>query len=154
MSTYFLFKQQGLQKYGVRALIKKKIKERLSKSNLLVLDALEELGKLSSAQEICFWLKEHNVHDAPGLTTVYRAVENLVKLKLIQAVDIGDKERRYEPIEPGEHHHHLFCTSCLKSIHLDECFIEKLAETIERHHQFKMTSHVLELFGVCEACVS
>ena len=125
---------------------------RLNKGTHRVLQALQEMQRLSSAQEICFWLKEHNPDDAPALTTVYRAIESLQKLDLVQSVDIAG-ERRYEAIEPGEHHHHLICTSCRSSIHLDQCFVETLEQTVEKHHGFQVRSHVLEIFGLCEKCL-
>ncbi|MFX6011468.1 transcriptional repressor, partial [Acinetobacter baumannii] len=64
------------------------------------------------------------------MTTVYRSLEALEKLDLVQSVDIGDGERRYEVIEPGEHHHHIICTDCHSSVHLDECVVDRLEKDI------------------------
>ena len=55
-------------------------------------------SQLSSAQEVHLWLKQDVPHDAPGLTTIYRAIETLLKLNLIQCVDFGDGEKRYERV--------------------------------------------------------
>ena len=124
---------------------------RLSRASSLVLGLLGKNAKLFSAQEIYFWLKQ-NEAEAPALTTVYRSIDTLLKHNLIQAVDIGDGEKRYERVAPGEHHHHLICTNCLSSIHLDFCYLSTLAESIESRHSFKVRSHVLEIFGLCKAC--
>ncbi len=119
-----------------------------------VLSALRHIGRLASAQDLHSWFRANDPEEGPALTTVYRALDALLKFGLIQAVDIGDGEKRYEAIEPGEHHHHLICTSCLKSIHLDECFVNAIKDRIENRHGFVAESHVLEIFGLCGGCAS
>ena len=125
---------------------------RLNKGCHLVLNALGGIEKLASAQEIYMWLRENFPEEAPALTTVYRSIDSLMKFNQIQAVDIGDGEKRYERVEPGKHHHHLICTNCKNSIHLDNCFIETLTGKVEQHHGFKVRAHVLEIFGICQKC--
>ncbi len=128
--------------------------QRLNKGSYTVLRALKEIGKLSSAQDIHLWFRLNETADAPALTTIYRALDSLLKMNLLQAVDIGDGERRYEIIEPGQHHHHLICTNCLESVHLDQCFLETFASKVEQRHGFVVRSHVLEIFGICSKCAS
>ena len=72
--------------------------------------------------------------------------------ELVQEVVLGDGERRYEVVHPGEHHHHLVCQSCNKSVHLDECLVEQFEETIRNSYGFQIKSHLLELFGLCQDC--
>ncbi len=91
---------------------------------------------------------------APGLTTVYRSLESLVSEGLVQAVDLGDGERRYELVKPGEHHHHLVCESCRQSVHLDQCLIEELEEGIRSKYGFQVKGHILEIFGTCKECTA
>ena len=129
------------------------IRHKLNKGSYQVLKALEEIGKLSSAQDINLWFRNNDSEDAPALTTIYRAIDSLLKERLIQAVDIGDGEKRYETVRPGEHHHHLICTTCLDSIHLDQCLIDAMTGNIENRHGFTVQSHVLEIFGTCNQCI-
>ncbi len=126
---------------------------RLTKGCKKVLEVLEHTGELSSAQDIHGRMRTNN-DKAPGLTTVYRSLESLVSLGLVQAVDLGDGERRYELIKPGEHHHHLVCEACRSSVHLDQCLIEELEEGIRSKYGFQVKGHILEIFGVCRACRS
>lgn len=130
---------------------RKNLDRKLNKGCSLVMDALKACQKLSSAQDLHSWLKE-NADDAPGLTTVYRAIETLLRLDLIQSVDLGDGEKRFELVEPGGHHHHLICTSCMASIHLDQCFVDSLIDKVDERHGFKARTHVLEIFGICSEC--
>jgi Fur family transcriptional regulator, ferric uptake regulator len=125
--------------------------ERLTKGSKKVLEVLERLTDLSSAQDIHGQLRTEDPN-GPGLTTVYRSLESLVSLGLVQAVDLGDGERRYELVKPGEHHHHLICDQCRSSIHLDQCLVEDLEHAVSNKYGFEIHSHVLEIFGLCPNC--
>src|ERR1700677_1454492 len=92
---------------------------RLTKGAKKVLEVLERTSELTTAQDIHSQLRNDSSEEAPGLTTVYRSLESLVQMGLVQAVVLGDGERRYELVKPGEHHHHLVCEHCRSSIHLD-----------------------------------
>jgi Fur family transcriptional regulator, ferric uptake regulator len=124
---------------------------KLTKGSKKVLEYLERIDELTSAQDI-YGLMRTEDENAPGLTTVYRSLESLVQQGLVQAVDLGDGERRYELVHPGEHHHHLICEGCRKSVHLDECLLEQFEENIKANYGFVIKSHVLELFGTCKDC--
>lgn len=106
---------------------------------------------MSSAQDIHGFLRSEDPN-GPGLTTVYRSLESLVSLGLAQAVDLGDGERRFELVNPGEHHHHLICDECKSSVHLDQCLVEELEHAVSSKHGFEIRSHVLEIFGICKDC--
>ncbi|MBX9689708.1 MAG: transcriptional repressor [Candidatus Obscuribacterales bacterium] len=123
----------------------------LTKGAKVVLDALEKTHELTSAQEIHGQLRLEG-ENAPGLTTVYRALDSLVAKGYVQSVDLGDGEKRYEVVAPGEHHHHLVCEKCGQSNHLDQCLIEELEGNIRSKYGFIIKSHVLEIFGVCSNC--
>lgn len=124
----------------------------LSKGCKKVLEVLEEVHELCSAQEI-YGLMRKSAREAPGLSTVYRSLEYLVAKGLIQVVDVGDGERLYEMAKPGEHHHHLFCRSCRSSVHLHECPIETFEDGIRDKYGFKIKGHILEIFGTCKTCL-
>lgn len=125
--------------------------ERLTKGCKIVLQALAKSHELTSAQDIHSQLRIDD-SKAPGLTTIYRSLESLVGLGLVQAVDLGDGERRYEVVKPGEHHHHLVCDKCRGSVHLDQCLIEDLEHAIKAKYGFATRAHVLEIFGTCSKC--
>lgn len=130
---------------------KKQKRTGLTKGARIVLEVLEDTKELASAQEIYGQLRNHG-EKAPGLTTVYRALDSLVAKGYVQSVDLGDGEKRYEVVEPGEHHHHLVCESCGKSNHLDQCVVEEIEDTIRNTYGFTIKSHVLEIFGLCVHC--
>lgn len=87
------------------------------------------------------------------LATVYRVLERFVKSNLARTVQFGDGLRRYESTE-RRHHHHLVCTSCGSVDAIDSCQVESLEEEALREHGFRVTGHLLELFGTCPRCIS
>lgn len=127
------------------------VNTRLTKGSQKVLQILEKTTALATAQDIHLQLRSED-EKAPGLTTVYRALESLVALGLVQSVDLGDGEKRFELVTPGEHHHHLVCERCRESVHLDQCLVEELESAIKTKYGFEVTGHILELFGVCKRC--
>jgi Fur family ferric uptake transcriptional regulator len=124
---------------------------KLTKGCQKVLEVLKEQHQLASAQDI-FGQMRGDDSTAPGLTTVYRSLESLVSQGLVQAVDLGDGERRYEMVKPGEHHHHLVCDGCRASVHLDSCLVEELEDGIRTKYGFAVKGHILEIFGTCQSC--
>jgi Fur family transcriptional regulator, ferric uptake regulator len=126
---------------------------KLTKGCKRVLEVLEHAHDLTSAQDIHNSMRSSG-DEIPGLTTVYRSLESLVSLGLVQAVDLGDGERRYELVSPGEHHHHLVCEKCQTSIHLDQCVLQDLEKSIRDIYGFDPQSHILEIFGTCKTCRS
>jgi Fur family ferric uptake transcriptional regulator len=124
---------------------------KLTKGCRKVLEILEQSEDLASAQDI-YGRMRLDLDDAPGLTTVYRSLDSLVELGLVQQVDLGDGEKRYELVKPGEHHHHLVCDRCKSSVHLDQCLVEDFDEAVTKKYGFEIRAHVLEIFGLCRNC--
>jgi len=85
-------------------------------------------------------------------TTVYRELAHLKKNKFISEIEFGDGKKRYE-LDSGKHHHHLVCTACNK---IDEIYADNdiglIEKQIVQQKRFKIQSHSLEFFGVCESC--
>ena len=125
---------------------------RMTRGCNMVLRYLKNARGLHSAHEIYGSLRDEFDTEAPGLTTVYRSLETLLKLELVQGVELGQGEKSFEYVEPGEHHHHLICTSCQASVHLDDCFVQSISNKIQDHHGFEVRAHIMELFGLCQTC--
>ncbi len=87
-----------------------------------------------------------------GLATVYRTLALLTKSGLASEMDFGDGQKRYESSYQTEHHDHMVCTGCGKIIEFNHPLIEKYQEEIANENKFKITSHKLDLFGLCQDC--
>lgn len=95
-----------------------------------------------------------------GLTTVYRTMELLHRLGIVQKVNAADGQGRYELKSPDkkDHHHHLICTRCGTILNYSDFVAEELElvkkteEILTQKHGFAIRDHNIEFLGVCEKC--
>ena len=88
-----------------------------------------------------------------GLTTVYRALTELVEQELADSLVLGDGEMRYRICTPS-HHHHLICGQCGRTVESDLPGFESQAQQIAKANGFTAVSHDLELIGTCSDCAN
>jgi len=114
-----------------------------------VLEQLSNTAEFVSAQEL--HQKISRSGKKLGLTTVYRALTEMVEQGLADSLSISDGEMRYRICTP-EHHHHLICRVCGKTVEFDMPGFEELALEVAKANGFTELSHEIELFGVCAGC--
>lgn len=114
-----------------------------------VREALIEAPGFVSAQQ----LHEHlrSAGSTIGLATVYRALANLEETGEADTIQAGG-EMQFRSCSMEEHHHHLVCRLCGATRELASEKIETWAKRTGREHGFAEITHVVDLFGVCEAC--
>lgn len=83
--------------------------------------------------------------------TVYRILERLLALGVVQEVLLSGEKKYYELA--GKHHHHLVCLSCEQVTDWvpDEAVLQQEACRLARQG-FRVQYHSLELFGLCQQC--
>ncbi len=86
-----------------------------------------------------------------GRMTVYRTLDLLCDLGLIRPVFLGTGAAHYVLLDGGSHHH-LICNQCQRVIDFDRCGASDLAQALGRQFNFRVQSHLLEVYGLCEAC--
>ncbi len=87
-----------------------------------------------------------------GLATVYRTLALLTKSGLALEMDFGDGQKRYESSHRSVHHDHMVCTECGKILEFNHPLIEKHQDEVAKTMNFKIISHKLDLFGLCQDC--
>ncbi len=132
---------------------------RFTEPRRLILDILNRTNDHLSAEEI--YLAVHKIYPGIGLTTVYRTLELLMEMGLVHQFQFGDGRSRYElihnPGKPG-HHHHLVCTRCKRVIDYDDFveeeveLIRKVEEALAQKHNFSISGHFIQFFGLCSEC--
>lgn len=114
-----------------------------------VFEALEQDRVFVSAQELHQKLIAGG--KKLGLTTVYRALTDLVEAGQADGLAGEDGETRYR-ICSDSHHHHLICRECGKAVEFDlDGFEVKIGELAAKYG-FANVSHSIELFGICKKC--
>lgn len=115
---------------------------------------IEHLGRQAcclSAQEIFDGIRSDG--GRVGIASVYRVLEQLDELRLVQRVDIGDGIARFEPTQPdGDHHHHLVCDGCGKVESFSDLPLERALERVAGTRGYAMKAHEVVLHGSCGNC--
>ena len=91
--------------------------------------------------------------DGVGRASVYRALEQLEELGLVQRVDLGTDAAGYERIEPGgHHHHHVVCERCGSFTPFEDPDLERAIGRAAGRLSFRVSAHDLTLRGTCPRC--
>lgn len=117
----------------------------------VVLNVLLHADDHLTAEEIYNLIKTKKTSSNIGIATVYRALGFLEEVNLITSITFGAEGKKYES-NTKEHHDHLICTSCGKIVEFMDDEIEKRQDKIAKKNRFKVTSHSMQLYGVCEEC--
>lgn len=87
-----------------------------------------------------------------GRMTVFRTLDVLSEIGVVRPIYQGSGAAHFVVLEDG-HHHHLVCTQCDTTIEFDNCTLaDELRQQLATEHQFKIAGHMLEIYGVCQAC--
>ena len=86
-----------------------------------------------------------------GLVTVYRTLEKLEELGLIQRVHQPDGCNAYLPHADG-HQHLIICQQCGKAEYFEGDDMNAFFERVADEHGFTVNEHWLQLFGTCSDC--
>jgi Fur family transcriptional regulator, ferric uptake regulator len=90
---------------------------------------------------------------ATGRATIYRALELLVEHGLVERVEVGDGQARFEKVVPGgEHHHHLVCERCGRLVAFDDPGLERAIARVCERLGVRVESHDVLLRGACGRC--
>jgi Fur family transcriptional regulator, ferric uptake regulator len=106
-----------------------------------------------SAQEIAERLRSGR--GRVGLASVYRALDLLHGMGLVQRVDVGEGGLRYEPVLPGgEHHHHAVCDSCGRVTAFEDDRLEQAIQSLARRLRHSPRDHEVVIHGACGRCAT
>lgn len=87
-----------------------------------------------------------------GRATIFRALDVLTELGVIERLDLPSGDHAYVACEPVHHHHHVVCSSCGRTADVDDAGLNAVTVEIARRTGFRIDAHRLELFGLCPAC--
>ncbi len=122
---------------------------KVTQQRLAILESLSAGRAHVTAQEV--FEVVNSTYPEIGFATVYRFLRKMAEQKLVTEVRMGGLPARYE-LTPRRHHDHLTCVQCGQIVEFECPPIENLQEQVAREHNFRLTHHVLELYGVCVRC--
>ena len=86
-----------------------------------------------------------------GRATVFRTLEVLTELDLVERIDLPSGEHAYVACEP-RHHHHVVCSGCGRTDDIDDAGLRSVVRDVARRTGYEIQDHRLELFGRCPSC--
>lgn len=139
--------------------VKKLLWERglkVTRQRIMVLEAIASCPEEHLTAEEIFELVKVDCPEI-GLATVYRTIQLLSELRLIDRISFDDGFVRYEmgsaPNQKQKHHHHhLICMKCGKVISFQDDLLEELEAKIAVTTGFRVVDHEVKLYGYCVEC--
>ena len=90
-----------------------------------------------------------------GRASIYRILDELERLHLVQRVQVGGDMARYEPVRTGEqHHHHLVCEDCGTVTPFTDENLEEAIRKLSRRVPMRVAEHEIVLRGACRDCAT
>jgi Fur family ferric uptake transcriptional regulator len=123
-------------------------KLRMTRQRKALLQAIGHGEKHPTADEVYRRVRTKLPHIS--LATVYRNLEVLTEHGLVQRLDVGGSQRRFDA-EPG-HHHHVRCLECgrVEDVRVD--LPQAVVSKARRGTDYRITGHRLEFVGQCGRC--
>jgi Fur family peroxide stress response transcriptional regulator len=103
-----------------------------------------------SAQQIYHLVKK--IHPTVSLATVYKTLEVLRDLDLIQELNFPKGQARFDPYRNP--HINLICLNCGNITDLDDTTTEEITRKVSIATKFKPNGQRIDVYGVCLECNS
>ena len=116
-----------------------------------ILRTFIDVGKHVGIEELLSRVRQ----TSPGIghATVYRTMRLFVEAGIAEERRFNSGASLYEHSEGEEHHHdHIICTACGRIVEFENTEIERLQDEVAESLGFQLTSHKMELYGLCSAC--
>ena len=90
---------------------------------------------------------------AVSRASVYRILDQLERLGLVQRVETGQSMVRFERMhDHEEHHHHLVCDGCGLVTPFSDAGLEKAIRSLSERVPLSVSEHEIVLHGACPDC--
>lgn len=85
-----------------------------------------------------------------SLATVYKALKTLVDVNLVQEINVGEGNFRYDATAMP--HPHIQCINCGRVDDLMNATFPNLNEIAEQNSDYKISYNKLFFYGLCKEC--
>jgi len=122
---------------------------RLTPQRVAVWEAVRRGGRHRTAEEIAAEVQQ--TLPEVNVSTVYRTLELLVGLELVQETRLAGVATYYE-VAPEPVHHHYVCTRCGAVGHFADALLDPLRKELTDSDGFSVSEARLTVFGLCRKC--
>lgn len=122
---------------------------KLTGQRRIIIEVFEECPAHYTAQEVFEKVKTQNPNI--NFSTVYRNLELLCKIGVINKLNISNKISHFE-LAHHEHHHHVICLKCGEMKSIDMCPYGELKVSELDELGFVPVNHKFEIYGYCKKC--
>jgi Fur family ferric uptake transcriptional regulator len=124
---------------------------KFTKQREVVLKTLYNNDEHFTPESLYLLIKETYPELNVGIATVYRTLNLLEESSIVTSISFGSAGKKYE-LANKPHHDHLICKCCGLIVEFENGDIETKQEEIASKNGFKLTSHLMQLYGICENC--
>jgi len=123
-------------------------KTRITHQRAVILEELRSVKTHPSADELYAMVRQRLPRIS--LATVYRNLEFLTVQGLVQKIEVGGRQKRFDG--NPEQHYHIRCMECGKVDDVELEQLENLEEGICKTCGYKVLGHSIEFIGLCPEC--
>lgn len=118
-----------------------------------VLELLDRQRCALTALELEEALRGHSARRV-SRASVYRILQDLEHLGLVQRVETGQAMVRFERAHDGHHHHHLVCDGCGLVMPFSDPALERAISSLSERVPLTVSEHEIVLHGACRDCAA
>ena len=109
-------------------------------------------GRYFTSEEIWIALKGKFKH--LGFPTIYRNLKEMESIGILTRINRDSQKLHYALCCLGKEkkHHHFVCKKCGRVKEVEFCNFEEIAKDIEKKLDCKITSHFIQIEGLCSEC--
>lgn len=150
-----------MEQEKVQELLRARLRDKglkVTQQRMLVLQTLaKNSGSHMAAEDIYEVIRAG--YPEIGLATVYRTLQLLLEMQLVDRINLDDGCVRYEighlfGGDTRHNHHHLICRTCGRVLPFEDDLLEELERHIEEDAGFHVLDHELKFYGLCQKCLS
>jgi Fur family ferric uptake transcriptional regulator len=124
---------------------------KFTKQREVVLKTMYNNDDHFSPESLYILIKETYPDLNVGIATVYRTLNLLEDSDMVTSLSFGSSGKKFE-LGNKPHHDHMICKMCDEIIEFEDEEIETRQEEIADKYGFKLTGHMMQLYGICNSC--
>lgn len=122
---------------------------RITNQRALILEIIRQGQGHLDADEV--YRRARQKQPRLSLSTVYRTLQTLKRLGLVDEVHFDEDHHHYE-VKPATEHHHLVCLGCGRVVEFQYPLAQLVRENVPQARDFEITGSEVRITGYCPVC--